>query len=540
MSSETHHLPCPDKQGCGSSDAYSWNSEKLVGHCKSCDGAFYYKQDALIKKYTTAEGRRMYAKVGEGDLSLEAPLKTPQGSFDTVDVGDHEYIAYRGISKQVMEMYDVRSYRNGEGEISRQEYIYPSGGKKIRTLPKTFSAKGLSQDELFGMNLFPAGCAKIVTITEGELDALSVQEMLSSRGTNPVVSLPSATPSKRLWEKCKDWLDSFDKIILSVDTDSAGDSVAAKIFNMFPNKTYRVTHSPYKDANEFLQNNASRDFTNAWWNARKYTPENILNTADQFVELFRDAPNYNYVPTGIEALDDKIMGLMQGHFTVIKAPTGIGKTEVMRYLEYNMIKRKVPFASWHLEETKLRSLLGLVSYKLNQNLTRRDIIEDLGAQDMVEQAIRDLTKDEVFYQFYMPDGSTADDFIEQIRYLSQGCECKYIFFEPIQDVIVGISEESKEQLLADLSVRLSKLAAELNIGIVTIAHTNDNGDPKYCKMIGQRASVIIDLYRDKQAEDHEERNTTHLRVEKNRPCSEEGDAGTLLFDPMSFTLQEIH
>ena len=164
----------------------------------------------------------------------------------------------------------------------------------------------------------------------------------------------------------------------------------------------------------------------------------------------------------------------------------------------------------------------------------------MGLEDLVEQAILDLTKDELFYQFYMPDGSDTDEFIEQIRYLSQGCDCKYIFFEPIQDVVVGQSEESKEQQLADLSVRLSKLAAELNVGIVTIAHTNDNGDPKYCKMIGQRASVIIDLYRDKGADDDTDRNTTHLRVEKNRPCSEEGSAGTLFFDSMSFTLEETH
>ena len=76
-----------------------------------------------------------------------------------------------------------------------------------------------------------------------------------------------------------------------------------------------------------------------------------------------------------------------------------------------------------------------------------------------------------------------------------------MFFEPIQDVVAGRSEASKEELLADLSVRLSKLSAELNVGIVTIAHTNEDGDPKYCKMIGQRASVIIDLSRDKEAEE---------------------------------------
>lgn len=453
---------------------------------------------------------------------------------------DYKYLPHRGVQIAVMELYDVRSFSNANGDIVRQEYIYPSGGRKVRNLPKTFSAVGLSQDELFGMNLFPAGSANAVTITEGELDALSAYQMLMGRTPVPVVSLPSATPSKRLWENCKPWLDSFEKIVLSVDNDPAGDAIAQKIFNMFPNKTYRIPHDKYKDANEFLQDNAARAFNNAWWNAKKYTPENVLNTSDQFVSLFRDSPDYAYVPTGIEALDDKIMGLMQGHFTVIKAPTGIGKTEVMRYLEYNMIQRGVPFASWHLEETKLRSLLGLVSYDMKQNVTRRDIIEALGVHDAVENSIRKITKDEKFYQFYMPDGSSTDDLIDQIRYLTNGCECKYVFFEPIQDAVVGMNDDSKEQQLADLSIRLSKLAAELNIGIVTIAHTNENGDPKYCRMIGQRASVIIDLYRDKEADDDHERNTTHLRVEKNRPCSEEGQAGTLLFDPYSFTLQETH
>jgi len=204
-----------------------------------------------------------------------------------------------------------------------------------------------------------------------------------------------------------------------------------------------------------------------------------------------------------------------------------------------MIRNKIPFAAWHLEETKLRSLLGLVSYDLCDNLTRRDLIEFKGRHKDVEQSIVDLTKDEIFYQFYLMDGQGADELIEQIRYFSQVCGCKFVFFEPIQDVVSGQTDENKEALLADLAVRLSKLAAELNIGIVTIAHTNENGDIKYCKMIGQRASVIIDLNRDKMAEDFDTRNTTFITVEKNRPCSQEGPAGKMRFNPDTFTLREV-
>ena len=231
---------------------------------------------------------------------------------------------------------------------------------------------------------------------------------------------------------------------------------------------------------------------------------------------------------------------MQGHFTVFKAPTGIGKTELMRYMEYSMLKQGIPIAAWHLEETKLRSLLGLVSYHVGDNLTRRDLIEDKEADGVVREAIVDLTKDENFYQFYLGDGQGTDELIDQIRFFSQACDCKFVFFEPIQDVVVGSSEENKESMLADLSIRLSKLAAELNVGIVTIAHTNEYGDPKYCKMIGQRASVIIDLHRDKEADTIEERNTTYLKVEKNRPCSEEGQAGKLRFSTETFMLRELH
>jgi replicative DNA helicase len=181
-----------------------------------------------------------------------------------------------------------------------------------------------------------------------------------------------------------------------------------------------------------------------------------------------------------------------------------------------------------------------VSYELKDNVTRRDLIESKGREADVLEAIKTLTKDELFYQFYLQDGDGADELCEQIRFFSQACGVRYVFFEPIQDVISGSSDESKEQMLADLSVRLSKLAAELNVGIVSIGHTNDNGDFKYCRMVGQRASVVINLQRDKDAKDISERNTTYLQVEKNRPTGEVGAAGKMKFNMESFTLREAY
>jgi hypothetical protein len=519
-------LPCPHPD-CSSSDAFGYNTEEMGGNCFSCGNGYplqgvQYAQE-WIKKYPTKSG----------------VFHQNEGAKTTMT---RSYLPLRGITSKTMEVFGVHT-ETVNGKPAYQTYTYPSGGVKTRFLEKKGfkTTDGFRTDELWGMNLFTSGASKTVTITEGELDAMSVYQMVNTnpRFVNPVVSLPSASTSAKLWPNVKKWLDGFEKIILSVDNDGPGGEVAAKINNLFPSKVYRVDHSKYKDANDFLMAGKAQEFANAWWNAQRYVPENILHSADDFLELFDHTPDHTFVPTGIAALDAKIMGLMQGHFTVLKAPTGIGKTELMRYLEHNMLQRGVPFATWHLEETKLRSILGLVSYDLKDNMTRKDLIEEKGKVDEVRKSIAKIAGGGTFYQFFLQEHQGADDLIAQIRLMREGYGCKFVFFEPIQDVITTSDESSKESALAELAIRLSKVAADLNVGIVTIAHTNENGDVKYCKMIGQRASVIIDIKRDKDSEDVLERNTTKMYIEKNRPTSLEGFAGEMLFDLDSFTMSEM-
>jgi hypothetical protein len=87
-----------------------------------------------------------------------------------------------------------------------------------------------------------------------------------------------------------------------------------------------------------------------------------------------------------------------------------------------------------MEETKLRSVLGLVSYKLGENVTRKDLIQEKGLDRQVQEAITELTKDERLYQFFLNDEDDPLEILNHIRYLSQACGVQYIFFEPIQDI----------------------------------------------------------------------------------------------------------
>lgn len=514
--------PCPNP-ACNSSDAFSYNTEKQVGLCFSC-GSSYPKKGV---KYSS-EALERYPL---GDHTQEEDFTPPAASQGV-------YASLRGITEGTMEHYGVKTVLNPSGEPQSQTYVYPSGATKTRLFPKDFRAAG-SMDCLFGMNLFTAGTSKMVTITEGEVDAMSAWQMLggaSSRYPNPVVSLPSANPSKAFWEGVIPWLDTFEKIVLSVDSDGPGDDVAQKINSIFPHKTYRVDHSVYKDANDFLQANKAAEFKAAWFGAPRFTPDNLLHSEADLLSLFDDTPEHSFVPTGIPEFDEKAMGLHRGHFTMFKAATGIGKTEVFRFLEWNFINSGVTFATCHLEETPLRSVLGLVSYDLKDNMTRKDLIEEKGKTEEVRGSIRRLAETENFYQFQLREGDGADELVQQVKTMATVYGCQFVMIEPIQDTITVASEASKESELAQLAIRLSKVAAEYNIGIITIAHTNEQGDAKYCKMLSQRASVVIDLHRDKEAEDPQERNTTKLMITKNRPTSEEGFAGEMLFNLDTFTL----
>jgi twinkle protein len=516
---ELIHKPCPF-ESCGSSDAFSYNTEKMVGHCHSCGESYPSNRatyDWAKARYPTKDNKQF--KVIDDEMKKE-------------------YRQHRDITIPTMRFYDVETDVDENNLEIRHGYKYPDGKVKYRIFPKQFTADaGLKTDVFWGMNKFNGG-ARAVTICEGELDAMSAYQMLGSK--YPVVSLPSATPKRTILENCFEWLNSFEKIYLSLDTDDKAENFAISLMNLFPGRVYKISHDKYKDANEFLQAGAAQQYTAAWYNAKLFTPSNIYASENDFLELYNETQDNAYIPTGIKALDEKILGIMRGHFTVIKAATGLGKSEFMRYLEYNLIKNypEVKFACWHLEETKLRSLLGVVSYYLNDNLTRKDLIQEKGREQDVIEAIKYITNNTGYMQFHLREGDGADQLITQIRLLTQVYGCQFIFFEPISDVVTTSDDKSRESILADLSVRLSKLAAELNVGIVSIGHSNDAGEFKYARMIGQRASVVIDLERDRDSDHERVRNTTRIYIRKNRPCGLEGEAGELLFDKVTFTLSE--
>lgn len=488
---EISHQPCPNPK-CGSSDAYSYNEEKDTGYCHSCG-------------YSPRRKR-----IEEEGISLEPYFRD-----------------YRGIKKETMEKHNAYfTLHEGKETV---HYEYPNATKH-RELPKTIKVSG-TLDQFYGQDEYQGGRA--ITITEGEEDRLSAIQML---GNYPCVSVPGATPSKAFWTNAAAYLSKFEKIVLSLDNDEPGNVLAEKFFRIFPGKVYRVDHGKFKDANDFLQANELGTYKSNWHNAARVKPDSINTTAQDFLDVYEKTPNYEYFKTGIEDLDEKMLGIHKSAFTLILAESGIGKTEFMRLLEKRCYDEGHSLAFCHGEETQLRSLLGLVSYELQDNLTRKDLIESKGREGDVKDALKQLGESERLYQFSIRVDQGVDDIIEQIRFLVTAMGVEYIFLEPIQDFVSGNTTE-KESLITDLANKCKRLAAEINVGIVVIAHANADGDAKYCKSLTQSAAYEIILYRDPNAEDEKQRNLMHVNVgRKNRTGGGSGPAGLLTFDVDTYML----
>jgi len=473
------------------------------------------------------------------------------------ELDDREGVEYRSIKPRAARKYGILTSFDDKGKMVRRVYPYPHKDK-YRYLPKDFTKnRGFTGDHLFGMDKFNAGSHKFIVIVEGEEDTASAYQMLE--GKIPVVGLPSAGISKHLLKNCHDYLDSFDHIVLCMENDPAGAKAAEKIYKAFPSKTYRVLLTKHKDANEFLQAGDGDDFKFAFWNTKtKFTPSGVFNSPAEFKDIIKGDTGYAMVPTGIKDFDDSVGGIAQGAFTVIQAPEGVGKTELMRKLEYTLLSEypTIPFATMHLEETKKRGLLGIASYHLKKNVTIQDSEfqpDEKGnlaqvflpsyrgtPEEEVLEAIEEMTADGNFYQFGVDTDADASFILDRVRYFAEVCDCKYIMFEPIQDLAYSLdAKDGVEPILRDMSSQLARMSAELNVGIITIAHENDDGQVRDSRMISKRAHVVVKLSRDKMSTDEDVKNTTTLTVVKNRPTSYTGYAGQVIFDPETFTLEEV-
>lgn len=504
------HLPCPD---CGSSDALS---EYADGHtyCYSCN-ALHNSDETQTTKYDDFIS----------DMTLK-PLKARGITESTCRKYQYYYTTYKGKPCQVANYFDEY------GTLI---------GQKLRFQDKSFATKGKISKTFFGQQLYNRGSRLI--ITEGEIDCLTVSQLLGNQ--EPVVSIPcGAQSAKKVFEANLKWLEGFDEVVVVFDNDDAGRSGAQEIEGILsPDKLRIATLKQYKDPNEYYINDKGNELLEALENAKRVTPENIINAdtlLDDLLEEPEEVTGYG-LPWNVKA-DKMIRGVRKGEITMLTAGTGIGKSTMIREIGYHLVmKHGLKIGSMMLEENVLRTSKGYIGLYLNKpvHLSRKGISN----KKYTEAFVNTLgTGNFVMYNHFGSLDNSA--ILKAIRYMAVTEKCDFILIDHISIAVSGIESNNERKLIDMLMTRLRQLCEELGVGLICICHLK-RGDGKKSaeeggsisledlrgsQAIAQLSDTIIALERNQQAESDVKKNLVQMRVLKCRQTGDTGIGGKLWFN----------
>lgn len=499
MSYQAMHKPCSD---CGSSDALVINEDGST-KCFAC-GTYKRALDAFDPS------------------TLPTPSTTPNKPVTAPSDAFVSGFNDRRITINTSERYGVKQtealtyfpYHDKAGKLV---------GYKVRTADKKMWFEGdKSSSLLFGQQLFSKG-GKVVTIVEGEYDALAAYQMLKL----PVVSV--RTGAQSALTDCKEqfeWLDSFDSVVISFDADEPGKEAAVKVAELFGSKARVMRNSDghqTKDACDWLSKRMEGSFIEAWHNAERYKPEGIVTMVDIRDRLLK--PPVDGVAWAFPTLTELTYGRRKGELYGFGAGVGVGKTDVFtQQIAYDIDTLGKRVGVIYLEQNVVETAQRVMG-KLDKRLYH--IPDGEWTRKQYEDSIDALEKRDQLYMmehFGSMDWKTIKSII---KYFNKAYDIEHIYLDHL--TALSANEHDERRALDGIMADMAGLAQELGVIIHFISHLTtpegksheEGGRVMEKHFTGSRAIArwshyMFGLERNKQEEDLVKRQTTTFRVLKDR------------------------
>lgn len=516
------HGPCSN---CGSSDAVGIYDDGH-GFCNICD-AYYHTYNGSTPR--------------EASQLSDNPNLTP-----LTDV--FRAIPRRGLTEEAIRKYQIDVCVDKTQDVAHR-YPYFRDGKHVankvrKRSEKTFYLEGENTGGLFGQQLFPAGCAKQITVVEGELDAPSAWLLLGSRW--PVVSIKSSGSAVRDCTQEYEYLNSFEKIVLCFDKDEQktrpngetyypGQEAALKVAELFaPGKCRVMTLEHGKDPNEYRQKDIDpKTFVSEWWNAPAHMPDGLVFGTTLWDKII-NSPTPFSVPTPWPALNQLIYGFRLGEMITITADPKIGKTSVLKKIEYDflmnpeLIEKKIGVGFMHLEEPMKDLAVGLMGLHIGKRLGLPDTVTNEEELRSAYDAVVNTDRVVIWDSF---GSNNVDAVVNKVRHMA-ALGCKYIILDHFS-ILASDQANDERKTLDEIATKLKTLTVELNICLIGVIHQNRQGKIRGTMAFEQLSNIIILLERDKLDRDPWRRNITQVIVTDNRFSGRTGPADYLFYDDTS-------
>lgn len=473
-------------------------------------------------------------------------------------------IPERGLTQETCEHFGIRVSVSPTDGTTITDHFYPvykkeklSGFGARRVNPKSFYAVGdCKEASLFGQPQLRGG--KTVFITEGQLDAASVWQVLRQYSSLPdyspsVLSIPNGAAGSTALANNAEALSTYERVVFIYDQDEAGQAGLKKACHLFPGRAYYVD-LPTKDPNEMLLEGKGEDLKWLLMKPKKYQPDNIINAADMW-DRYKEGSNvisYPY-PSPWTELNKKTYGVRPGSVVTIASGSGCGKTQFMRELKYHYhcTCPDWTFADISLEESVEDSMAGLMALHLNKRIQ----LPDVEVSDEQERAAFDFLFSERRWDMYDHFGGMEDDSLfTKIRYYA-ACGKRVIFLDHLSIIVSEYASEGGERERIDtIMTRLAKIAKEFGLIIFLIVHLKKSSgmgpsfeegarpsldDLRGSGSIKQLSWDVLFLTRNQQHPDPYCANTSLVTVGKCRFTGRTGDADYLHFDDETGRMDKV-
>lgn len=489
-----------------------------------------------------------------GEAKMEAKVVDIQNKVSST--GDYGGLGERRITEETARKYRTKIKTNGS-IISHHYYeYYNTEGSHVATKVRQVEGKRIwSQGDmtdalLFGQNLFKSG-GKYITITEGEIDAMSAYEMLGSKWA--VVSIKNGVQSAV--QNCKqhlEYLNTFENVVVCFDNDKPGIEASQKVAQLFEPNKCKIVRLEHKDPNEYQKMGKAKDFIQNWWSAEAYTPAGIMNLS-RLGESLYDEKDCETIPYPWSAMNEKTYGMRTGELVTFTSGAGMGKSSIMRELMHHILRNSGDnIGILALEESTKNTAFNIMSVEANERLYIKEIRNKF-SREQLNKWQEDTIGSGRFFAFDHFGSIGNDEILSRVRYMAKSLDCKWIFLDHLSILVSGQDDGDERKSIDVLMTKLRSLVEETGVGLLLVSHLrrpsgdlgHENGKEVTLSHLRGSASIahlsdsVIALERNQQAEDDVIACTTTIRILKNRYTGETGVCSYLHYDKNSGRMSQI-
>ena len=540
-----------------------------IGRDRSGDNMAVYDDGG---KYCFSCG---YYENSKGNKSMTTDNMTRNNSFKIYS-GSLKGIPERCIYEDTVRKFNYETTQvNGErAEIASFIKEGKVVAQHVRGPNKKFTWTGNTHSlPLWGQHLWKTGGRRVV-VTEGEYDCMTVSQLQENRW--PVVSVPNGAQSAvRAVKDNLEWLSSYQEIVLMFDMDEPGQEAAVKVAELLPPGKAKIAALPFKDANECLVKGKGKEVVSAIWEARAYSPDEIVHVSQIADNI--DVSETRVYPFPFPNMTDFLIGQRSGEITLWCSGTGSGKSTILRELIIDHLMDGRSVGAIMLEESPQETMDDMISLMINKPVRAQkamrimnELRSKMGSAPQVD-IINEFTDDEYaeakkalgntgLYIYDHLGNSALTNLLARMEFMAVSLEVDVIVLDHITAAAAGLLGSSNddydggnsERLVIDnIMKELRSLVSRTGVRIDVVSQLKktqkayEEGDRitlqdlRGSGSLSSVPNVVVALERDRQNPDTKLANTTSVRVLKNRLTGRAGVASCLYYDHESGRTREI-